>query len=188
MFGGLLLAAGIGLVRAVGGRPRLGPGSRVMVIGDSLAMGLQPHLNRLANEASVPFFGMAVSGSVIPQWAKSQRMRERATEFEPTIVLVSLGTNDAYLNVEWDEERAAFETLIEALEDTGASIVWVGPPTLPPTYAGKSVNIDFLDELATSAPHYFHSETVEIPRGPDQLHPTAAGYAGWAGTLWNWLS
>ncbi len=35
---------------------------------------------------------------------------------------------------------------------------------------------------------YFHSEKLEMPRGPDNLHPTARGYAGWAGAIWHWLS
>jgi len=35
---------------------------------------------------------------------------------------------------------------------------------------------------------YFPSQRLTIPRGADQLHPTARGYAAWAGAIWQWLS
>ena len=38
------------------------------------------------------------------------------------------------------------------------------------------------------ATDYFHSEKLEIPRGPDGIHSTPRGYAGWAGAIWRWLS
>jgi lysophospholipase L1-like esterase len=35
---------------------------------------------------------------------------------------------------------------------------------------------------------YFPSDQLAIPRGPDGIHPTARGYAGWAGAIWQWLA
>lgn len=33
----------------------------------------------------------------------------------------------------------------------------------------------------------FHSETLQIPRQSDGIHPTPDGYAAWASAIWAWL-
>jgi lysophospholipase L1-like esterase len=204
ILGGLLLAGGVGLAVALKRRPKIGAHTRLLVIGDSLAMGLDPHFKQLAAEAGVAYLGRGVSGSRIDQWAKSQWLDTYLEEFQPTLVLVSLGTNDAYLGGDvWDKQAPALEALLAKLKSfpnkyvndspgahysAGAEIVWIGPPALPQTYSGKQLDESFLDALADAPPYYFDSAELSIPRGPDGLHPTAAGYAGWAGAIWSWLT
>lgn len=185
VYAGLLVAAGVGLVRALRG-PRVETGkSRVLLVGDSLAVGLGPPLRALAKDQRVAFDVLAKEGTRIDQWAGSQKLTERVQVFKPTMILISLGTNDEYLMGDGGTRQAPYmDELLKKLS-TAAPVVWIGPPQLPKK-ASNGVVAAIQQRVPTS--HYFPSQLLAIPRGPDALHPTARGYAGWAGSLWQWLS
>lgn len=183
LLGGLLVAGGVGLLTVATRRPKLGPGSRVLLFGDSMAVGLNQHMPQLADEAGVAYTGSGIVGTRIDQWARDTWLDQALQDFKPTLILVSLGTNDeATAPGAVERERPAFETLLGKLTATGADVVWIGPPELPFPRQGVS------DMIRSAVPYYFRSEQLDIPRGPDNLHPNAAGYAGWAGAIWRWLS
>lgn len=189
ILGGLLgVGGGICLVRALTSRPRLNEDSRVLVIGDSLAKGMAPHFKALAQDDELPLVSGAIEGTRVDQWVDSSWLRQQLDEFEPTHVIISLGTNDAYTNFDPDAVGADAEELDRLIRDAGAAPVWIGAPDLPDQSSGKPINTDVLDAIEDSATYYFDSTDYEIPRGNDNLHPTATGYAGWAGVIWNWLS
>lgn len=169
-----------------------------------MAQGLDPHMKALAKEAGIPYFAAAVPGTRIDQWATSQKLAQYLADFQPTLILVVLGTNDAYMMGDvWTLQQPHLVALLDKLRTfsnvnvndadgphyaTGADIVWVGPPTLPQSHMGMSLHQQFLEALAEAVPHYFSSEELSIPRGPDGLHPTASGFAGWAGRIWAYLT
>lgn len=206
VLGGLLVAAGVGLVRGLAGaRVRLTQNSRILLIGDSMAQGLGPQIKALATDARLPYLGYGIPGTRLETWANSQWLDDALAEFQPTMTLVSLGTNDAYEATPdlWSQKKVSFDALVAKLQrfsnrysnDTpdlvyglGSKIVWIGPPSLPATHLGMRLNGDFLTELADAAPNYFDSAALEIPRGPDELHPTVKGFAGWAGAIWQSLT
>ena len=184
---GLGLAAGYGLVRTIW-RPRLRPGeSRLLLVGDSLAVGMAPYFRELASASRISFTSLAVVGTRIDQWSDNPTLRDTLASFRPTIVLVSLGTNDEYLTGAdaVTRQRAALDRLLK-LVGTAApkDIIWIGPPTLPK----RSNGIVAMLQDAIPSSDYFPSQALTLPRGPDGIHPTARGYAGWAGTIWQWLS
>jgi lysophospholipase L1-like esterase len=188
LYAGLAVVAGVGVVRLMSG-PRIRRGLKVLLIGDSLAVGTAPHYAVLAKEAGVELKHLAVVGTRIDQWAGSQELPKILQSFAPDLVLVSLGTNDAFMQGDViGKQRAQLEKLLGVL--AGREIVWIGPPALPTAPSPGIVTM--IQDAAGSALsprfHYFHSERLQIPRGPDALHPTARGYAGWAGAVWHWLS
>jgi lysophospholipase L1-like esterase len=183
---GLLLAGGIGVARMARARPKLTEDTRLLLIGDSLAQGLSPHLKALATDAGLPYLGAGVAGSRVAQWIDSQWLSAALQEFSPNLVLLCLGTNDAYSNLSVQQERAHVDALLARLP-AQAEVVWVGPPLLPATYSGRAAHVELVEAIADRTEHYYDSQELDIPRGPDGLHPTAAGYAGWAGALWDWL-
>jgi hypothetical protein len=184
---GLGLAAGYGLVRLIWA-PRLKPGeTRLLLVGDSLAVGLAPYFRDMAGRERVVFASLAKVGTRIDQWAVSSDLRELLTSFRPTVVLVSLGTNDEYLQGAdaVERQRTALAKLINLIMTAGPQhIIWIGPPSLPKASNG------IVPMLKATIPSrdYFPSEALTISRGPDGIHPTARGYAGWAGAIWQWLS
>lgn len=200
LYAGLVLVAGLGMVRLLNG-PRIKKGMRVLLIGDSLAVGMAPPFAALAKEAGVDFKAMATVGTRIDQWASNAELKKLLGTFQPELVLISLGTNDSFMQGKdvVTKQQAQLEKLLALLtqwprsRDYGLGaehIVWIGPPTLPnPPSPGISKMIQ--DNAGTPlSPRYsyFHSERLQLPRGPDNLHPNARGYAGWAGAIWHWLS
>ena len=188
LYAGLAVVAGVGVVRLLSG-PRIRRGLKVLLIGDSLAVGTAPHYAALAKEAGVEFKSLAVTGTRIDQWASSVELPKILQSFKPDLILVSLGTNDAFMKGDVvAKQRAQLDRLLQALH--GSEVVWIGPPTLP---SPPSPGIITMIQDSSGSPlaprfHYFHSERLQIPRGPDGIHPTARGYAGWAGAVWHWLS
>jgi len=200
LYGGLLLVAGLGMVRLLNG-PRVRKGMRVLLIGDSLAVGMAPYFSALAKEAGIDFKALATVGTRIDQWASNADLKKLLETFQPELVLVSLGTNDSFMQGKdvVPKQQTQLEKLYALLtqwprsKDYGLGpehLVWIGPPTLPkPPSPGVSKMIQDAAGNALSPRYfYFHSEKLDMPRGPDNLHPTARGYAGWAGAIWHWLS
>lgn len=190
MLAGLGVAAGVTIVRLVADRPpKIEPGSRVLVFGDSHAEGLGPHLRAIAREEAVELLVVASRGTRMDQWASPSsalggELDHALEQIDPDVVVVVLGTNDSYAQ-DGPRQTASFEELLDRLE--GRGVVWVGPPALPEV-GGRAPAPALVRMLEERAPHYFDSEDLELPTGPDGVHPTAAGYGTWAGALWQWLS
>jgi lysophospholipase L1-like esterase len=191
LLAGLLIGGAGGtyaVVRAVTRRPKIVETTRLMLVGDSLAVGMNPHFKELATAENIPYVSLAKEGTRIDQWDQSAQLLLTLDQFQPTLVLVSLGTNDAFTAIDPDSQVEAMSDLIDKLESSGAEVVWIGAPALPDTYAGRHPNEEMLDAIRGEAPYYFASHKLQIPRGPDQLHPTSGGYGGWAGAVWEWLT
>lgn len=187
-----LLIGGTGgayaVVRTVTLHPKISDVTRLMLVGDSLAVGMNPHFKELATSQVVPYVSLAKEGTRIDQWNQSAQLLMTLDQFKPTLVLVSLGTNDAYTGITIESQMESMDELLDKLEGVGAEVVWIGAPALPETYYGNHPNEEMLEAIRSEAPYYFESHKLEIPRGPDELHPTSGGYGGWAGAVWEWLT
>lgn len=187
------IAAGVGTVAyaLTSGHPKVKAGDRVFLVGDSMAVGLATPLQALATDHKVAFSYMAKEGTRIDQWASNEGLYKAVSEFKPTVILVSLGTNDEYMKLDARVQQALpLRTLLARLRAV-APVVWIGPPKLPATgaYAWTKTNgaIPLILENVPSS-HYFPSHKLTIPREPDLLHPNLRGKAGWAGEIWKYLS
>lgn len=163
--------------------PAVSPGATVMLLGDSLAVGMEPQFISLARRGGYVPLTHVVSGTSIFQWIKWIRSDlERA---HPELVVISLGTNDAII---YDRVRAhshLYRDLNKIVEDSGATIVWLGPPGISP---GRVRHIDATREIIKdAASHYFEPRRGSVPLGRDGIHSTHVGYNGWMGAAWEWM-
>ena len=174
------------MVRLIAPRRLHSGRTRLLIVGDSLAVGLAPPLRELSAAAQIAFEGVGKVGTRIDQWADSVGLGDTLSTFLPTLTLVSLGTNDEYLTGSdaVSRQREKVRVLLARIKASGSDYVWIGPPTLPKPTNGIVAMLR--DEIPSS--HYYPSDALTIPRGGDGIHPTARGYAGWAGALWQWLS
>lgn len=189
LLAGAALAAVGGAIVFLGRRPKIDADSRILLVGDSLAQGLAPQLRAMAEDEGLPFVALGVQGSLISDWAglvptdSSAALAATLESFRPTLILVSLGTNDEYASASYAASEADdLEALLALVEEYG-EVVWLGPPELPHEESNGATAM-----IRQTGVAYFPSDRLEIPRGGDNLHPTVAGYGSWAGMLWSWLT
>lgn len=192
----------VGIVELLSG-PTLRPGDRILLVGDSLAVGLSTPLSALAKDHGIAFQAIAIVGTRIDQWAQSTDLTAVLAAFQPTVVLVSLGTNDAYVmpspGTSIGQRQAPYmEALLTKIEAAHPrAIVWIEPPTLPDAASSLSSVRQLIEaQHAIDLPKHikprvalFASQRLTIvPRSPDGIHPVVSGYAYWAGKIWQWLT
>jgi len=209
---GLVIVAGVGLATAVtpaSKRPTVRKGERVLVMGDSLGVGLATPLKALvldekaldASFGAIACGGTACfqytnpryaggCGSCFPTSNCSTTLRKTLDEYKPSLVLVSFGTNEAFGTVDAATIVQSVKDLVAALRAAGASVIWIGPPKLPARYVNSTLRPEIIKAMRETVAGldvpYFDSSLLDIPQF-DGIHATPKGYAGWAGAVWQWL-
>jgi lysophospholipase L1-like esterase len=147
------------------------PPARFLLLGDSLALGLDGPLRSELGR----FVWARTHARVGATLADFRDVEPILDETKPSIVLVSLGTNDAA--AQSGDYRARFAARVvdwvHAVQSTGARVVWLIPPEMP-------FDTDpIIDAIKRSGAAYLMAPS-DLPRQPDKIHPTPAGYRAWA--------
>jgi lysophospholipase L1-like esterase len=167
-----MAAAGATAAPAARSAPVAGAPARVLVVGDSLAVGMEPYLTPILAPGEVVWD--ARSGRTTPQGLV--RLRARLREGTPDTVVISLGTNDG-------PDPARFASRIDrALQAIPASacIIWLDL-NRPPRKGRYSALNRVLREAARRDPRLvLVAWDRAVLQGrvalPDGLHPDAAGF------------
>jgi lysophospholipase L1-like esterase len=146
--------------------------SPVLVVGDSLAVGMKPYLGELLGASEVVWD--ARSGRTTPEGLV--RLRARLGQVTPQTVVISLGTNDG-------PDPARFASRIRralAAIPAGACVVWtdINRPPRKGRYHGLN---RVLERAAVQDPrmvlvHWDRAVLHKSVSLPDGLHPDAAGF------------
>lgn len=188
LLGGLLVLTGVGVVYAmrqggVGCSVSVRPGDRIVGFGDSLMVGLVAPLKDVAKRGGCDFAGLAETSTTMAQWLSEPRrsqLQMLLDTFKPTVVLVSLGTNDSKGGTDTAKLNAQIVLIRDWIASTGAKLVWVLPPKLTfPERVSAGVAAAGIDA--------FPSSNLPLPQ-PDGIHTTGRGYAGWAEHIWAFMS
>ena len=146
--------------------------SPVLVVGDSLAVGMRPYLGTMLGTSEVVWD--ARSGRTTPEGLV--RLGARLHEVTPRTVVISLGTNDGP-----DPQRFA-ERIQRALDAIPASacVVWVDINRPPRKGRYHGLN-RVLEQAAADDPRMVlvHWDRAVLHRSvslPDGLHPDAPGF------------
>jgi lysophospholipase L1-like esterase len=172
---GVLLAALLLIAIAAGATAVRSPAqdpSPILVVGDSLAVGLEPHLGAMLQPNAVVWD--ARSGRTTPQGLV--RLRARLREVAPRTVVISLGTNDGP-----DPRRFAsrIQRALQAIPATDC-VVWLDINRPPRKGRYEALN-RVLYEAAERDPRLVvvHWDRA-VRRGnvalPDGLHPDEVGF------------
>jgi lysophospholipase L1-like esterase len=192
IYAGLIVASGVGVARIIT-HPLIRRGGKLLLVGDSMTVGLNAPLRALASDAGVAFGWVGEQGTRIDQWASNSttqgNLLNKALAEKPSLVLVCLGTNDEALKKYGTadvlaKQRPAIDALEQKIRASGADLVWICPPTN--AFMDRPLR-DYLKSLVGSR-RWFPSDKYAIPRQPDALHPTVKGYAGWAGLIWQHIT
>lgn len=169
------VAALVGLAVASSGGPGASiwpkPPARFLLLGDSLALGLNaPLRSELARFVWAPTH--ARIGATLADFRNVEAILD---ETKPSVVIVSLGTNDAAApspdyHMHFGAHAVEF---VRAIQATGARVVWLMPPEMP------FETEDILDAIVRSGATYLMPPST-LERAADRIHLTQRGYAAWA--------
>lgn len=167
-----LVAWGAGASVAPGRSDGPGEPPTTLVVGDSLAVGMRPHLGALLPDRTITWD--VRSGRTTPQGL--QRLRAQVRKASPDLVLVSLGTNDG------PDPRRFTSRLRRALAAVpgDACVVWASilRPRRKSPY--RALNAVLRDEAHRDPRLHVIDWAGAVRRGdvrlPDGLHPDDAGY------------
>jgi lysophospholipase L1-like esterase len=153
-------------------RAHAAPGA-VLVVGDSLAVGLEPYLGGMLGDRSVLWD--ARSGRTTPQGLFALRAAVRTSS--PATVVVSLGTNDG-------PDPARFRSRIDrvlAAVPRGACVVWSTVIRAPRKGPYHALNHVLRKESRGRADLVLVDWARAVATGrvtlPDGVHPDAGGFA-----------
>jgi lysophospholipase L1-like esterase len=152
----------------------------VLLVGDSMAEGVGPWLQKKVEAVGGRFINGQERSSTIVWWQGSGKFREMIARYQPDVVFIALGSNEIFL--QQPELRAPL--IKEMVEEIGARPgYWIGPPSWKP----DSGLVHVIDENF-QAGHFYNSNDLKVPRAPDGKHPTAQGYQTWTELVWNWYA
>lgn len=155
-------------------------GERILLVGDSHAEGIGPLMQRTAERAGYEWTTVAVRGSRVVHWPAV--LRNLLARTKPSLVIVSLGTNDAVTGDASSIDRRIAE-LQAAVDYADAVLVWVSPPALPIRYPVRHA----VQSAVMRSPLAFDSTKIVIARQNDGIHATPEGYAFWSASVWTWM-
>jgi lysophospholipase L1-like esterase len=144
----------------------------LLVVGDSLATGLEPYLGPLV--APRPIVWDVSAGRTTPEGLV--RLRAQLRIVSPRSILISLGTNDG---PHADRFRDRIRRALNAIPPH-VCVVWADLDRPPRKGAYRSLNAELArasrhdDRLVVV--HWHHAVASHRVRLPDQIHPDAAGF------------
>jgi lysophospholipase L1-like esterase len=162
-------------------------GTRVLLIGDSLSVGLGPAMAAHARACGTPFHHHGVVGSHVTQWAHDSWLQPQLDRAQANVVVVSLGGND-FQRFDDENVRAGIDQFVAKVRSSGAKLRWISPPTMP--FSDRvGVRDMWKQKIDGSAGiDWYPTEELVIPRAPDRVHPTIKGYKTLGKMLWQWVA
>ena len=157
--------------------------ARILHFGDShVAAGLKASLARHFQSAGAVFHQEGWIGSRSKSWISSGRLKRLLSDFKPSIVVVTLGTNEMR-NRRPKRNRIWVRAIIEKIGK--AKCYWVGPP---PLIVDRTGYTDMLKD-ATHPCRFFDSRVLDMaPRSDGTFHLTASQGRRWGDRIWRWMN
>lgn len=157
-------------------------GTTVLHIGDSMAGALGIALNEELKSRKVKGVLRYKEATFIPTWAWGKELPLYMLEYNPDLVIITLGTNEVKM-IDPSVRAPTIKRIIERLK--GKPCVWVAPPL----WAGETEMYRVLRENVAPC-RYMDTEKVypKMPRVDDHIHPSMGARKIWAKLVVEWLA
>ena len=152
----------------------------VLLVGDSMAEGVGPWLQKKVEAVGGRFVNGQERSSTIVFWQGAGKLREKLALYRPDVVFIALGSNEIFMS----NPEARAPLVRQMVEEIGARpAYWIGPPSWKPDKGlVRVIEENFQDG------HFYNSNSLVVPRAPDGKHPTAQGYKTWTDLVWDWYA
>lgn len=154
-------------------------GQRVVLLGDSIGVGIAHPLEQSLADAGVGFSSQAVQGWTVAKVLAAYQ----ASDATADVAVLSVGSNDTALADPAKEADAAKDLVALCLARGARRILWVAPPNFqidppppPATKAKQEVFHDLMDAASPQLEVIVPSADVVRQLGADRIHLPPAGY------------
>lgn len=156
----------------------IGPGTKVLVFGDSMVdAGFAQKLKKLVEARGGTLVHDGWTSATTSTWSKGDRLDNLLFLHKPDVVIVALGANEVFLP---SPESVAPRVRAIVSKLAPRSCLWVSPPL----WKGETGIVAV--EKANSAPcGFYDSGNVKVERAKDGIHPTPKGGGDWADAVWS---
>lgn len=153
----------------------------IMVIGDSMAQGLQPHFDKLAKEHNISIYTRYKVGSSSFYWSNDKQIKDDIYTIQPSMVLIVLGSNE-WLGSSNPKLKRAIKKLVNDIQAANTQYIWIGPPIKDALKYQQMLS-------ETANPRYVYDYTdLNVTRSKDKIHPDRKGFSRWSEMILSKLS
>ena len=152
---------------------------RFLFIGDSMVEPLAYRFYDYCKQSGDTMYAVTWYGSTTMAWSSST-LDYYIKEVRPTYLIFCMGSNELYTK----NMQVVNESLNRMLTKVGdLPCIFIGPPNTKPD---NGLN----DEIAKvfGKKRYFNSQTIEMERTKDHLHPTTSGARIWMDEVAEWMT
>lgn len=171
VYGGLSVPSGVVLARPAV-TSSLKPGDAIQLVGNEHALGISRFLGKLALGKKVSLRLEWQRATPFEHWFRTEKLEKLLTHKPAALILL------------FDTKITSPETLAQKLREL---VILAGP--VPVRWIlPLDDEVEGLLRLALPAAHIDALRSYLLPIHRSQTGtPSARGYAGWAGALWNWI-
>ena len=156
---------------------------RLLVFGDSTCDGVSRRFADYAKANGYTMYSAVWYGATFKSWAYTTELPRIMKEFQPTFVVISLGTND----LGYHDISARAEAVREIMRELGdVPFIWIGPISLKAIKKDPGI-VDMLRETV-GADRFYNSYDLQLARFPDGIHPTFEASAVWIDGVVDWMN
>jgi hypothetical protein len=152
---------------------------RFLFIGDSMVEPLAYRFYDYCKQSGDTMYAVTWHGSTTVAWSGGT-LDYYLNEVRPTYVIFCVGSNELHTK----NMQLLNENLTRMLSKAGdLPCIFIGPPNTKPD---NGLN----DEIAKvfGKKRYFNSQTIEMERAKDHLHPTSKGARIWMDEVAEWMT
>jgi len=182
------ILATINVLAAAKAEEKHGEPRRILLIGDSQAANLAAELRFKSMDNGLSFESLSGVGTRAIGWVGSGKMKRRLRDFNPDVVVLSFGTNEAKYDRSIDLLVRQFDSLLKVVSPDGRrKVFWIAPPRLP--------GVDYLANVREALRKTEEKKTIVTIDLSDRvyavngsgIHLTHAAYIVWAWDIWQQL-
>ena len=150
-------------------------------VGDSFAAALGVPLAKRFKAAGLRNVVEFKTSSYIPTWAFGPELKKFVNNYNPDLVLITLGANE----IEIPDPPQRVGAIKRIVATVGSRpCVWISPPLWK-----KDTGLMEVIRANAAPCHYLDSDALvpDLARGPDKIHPSTEGRERWADAVFSWL-
>jgi hypothetical protein len=152
---------------------------RILHVGDSMVPLVANYLRPVVERGGGKYYVVSEVSTSTSSWAERRLLHEAMYEYDPELVLISLGSNELFAPPSAEQARDIQQLVAHT---RGRPCLWIAPPAWKPDRG-------FLALLQKNLGHcrYFDSTKLDLPRMRDGRHPSWTGGHRWATAVWHAL-